>query len=666
MLPRVSSASVRPAGLARREPRRCARRGAGALALVVATVLAYLPALRAGYVWDDDDYVTNNPLLSAPDGLWRIWFSMDQPSQYFPLVYTSFRLEYALWGLEPFGYHLVNVLLHAANALLLVVVLHQLKLPGAWLAGAIFALHPVHVESVAWITERKNVLSTFFFLTALAAWIRFAEPGAGARARWYGLSLGSYVLALLAKTTACTLPAAQILALFVRGRPVGLRRVAQVLPFFVVGVAMGLLTLWWERVKQGTHGERFEMTLVESTLVASRAVWFYLGKLAWPTQLSFSYPRFAIDPGDLWQYLPLVAGAALLLALWRFRDALGRGPLAAALFFVAMLSPLIGFIPLYTFLYTFVADHYQYVASIGPIALLAGAAAHHLWPRAPRLALGAAAVLLAVLGALTFAQSRVYESSETLWRDVIAKNPGSWMAHANLGRELLREGPAAEALPSFQEAARLRPDLAQPHHGMGAALVRSGRPDEARPHFERALEIDPDFHASHQRLAALRWREGDRDGALAHFDAMVRIAPRDAASRVAHARALAALGRAAEADAEYRAALALAPEHPAALRGLARLRASCPGGRAPESGEASEPAERLVDLRPGDPSALRLLAAAYAAEGRTEDAAALAEDAFRRAVAAERHALAQRIEHELARYAARERCPAPETGSATP
>jgi hypothetical protein len=344
-----------------------------AAAIVAATLVAYLPALGAGFVWDDDDYVTNNPLLRDPDGLARIWLSADAPSQYFPLVYTFFRLEYALWGLEPFGYHLVNVCLHAANALLAWAVLARLALPGAWLAAAIFALHPVHVESVAWISERKNVLSTLCFLGALLAWLRFALDGAGKR--WWIVAFGLYVLALFAKTTACTLPAAQLLALWLRGRAIDARRLAQLAPFLVVGVAMGAFTILWERLHQGTQGDRFALGFVESVLVASRAVWFYLGKLALPIGLSFSYPKFEVGAGDPRDWAWLVAGALLLFALWRARGRLGRGPLTAALFFVAMLSPVLGFIPLYTFLYTYVADHYQYVASLGPIALAAGAGA---------------------------------------------------------------------------------------------------------------------------------------------------------------------------------------------------------------------------------------------------------------------------------------------------
>ena len=224
------------------------------LLLVAATLLAYQPAWQAGFIWDDDEYVTNNPLLTAPDGLKRIWFSLDSPSQYFPLTYTVFRIERSLWGLNPAGYHWVNILLHAANALLVWRLLRRLSVPGAWLAAAIFALHPVQVESVAWVTELKNVLSLFFFLLALLAWVEFVEDRPKPLWRFYRLALMFCALALFSKTTACTLPAALLLILWLKGKPITRSRLAQIVPFLVLGVGMGLVTVWWERFHQEVRG----------------------------------------------------------------------------------------------------------------------------------------------------------------------------------------------------------------------------------------------------------------------------------------------------------------------------------------------------------------------------------------------------------------------------
>src|SRR5438309_10758800 len=273
------------------------RRGAIAFALVLAvlTILVYRPAWNGGFLWDDDVYITTNELLTAPDGLRRIWFSFDSPSQYFPLVYTMFRVEHAFWGLNPTGYHWVNLLLHVANALLVWGVLARLKVPGAWLAGAIFALHPVQVESVAWITERKNVLMGFFFLLTLLAWVAFVDERTKRRWCFYGLALILYVLALSAKTTACTLPAALLLILWLQKKPISWQRTFEILPFLVLGLAMGLLAMWWEHYHQGTSRAAIPfLSPVDRVLVASRAVWFYVSKLIWPSNLTFIYPKWNI------------------------------------------------------------------------------------------------------------------------------------------------------------------------------------------------------------------------------------------------------------------------------------------------------------------------------------------------------------------------------------
>src|SRR5215469_7376994 len=287
------------------------------LLLVGLTLIVYHPAWRAGFIWDDDVYVTGNPLLTASDGLWRIWFSLDSPSQYFPLTYTTFYVERSFWGLNPAGYHWVNFLLHAANALLVWRLLERLRVPGAWLAAAVFALHPVQVESVAWITERKNVLMGLFFLLTLRVWIKFVE-GQGKRPwLFYALALFLYALALSAKTTACTLPAALVLILWLKKVPVDWRRLAEVAPFVAMGIGMGLVTMWWERYHMGTQGKLFVIEPVERVLIASRALWFYAGELFWPANLAFSYPRWTISASDPFAYGWVLALVAVGAVIWR-------------------------------------------------------------------------------------------------------------------------------------------------------------------------------------------------------------------------------------------------------------------------------------------------------------------------------------------------------------
>src|SRR5213596_3703841 len=426
-----------------------------ALVLAAATIFAYRPAWNGGFLWDDDVYITNNELLTAPDGLRRIWFSLDSPSQYFPLVYTTFRIEHAVWGLDPTGYHWVNLLLHIANALLVWLVLARLKVPGAWLAGAIFALHPVQVESVAWITERKNVLMGFFFLLTLLAWIVFIDERTKRPWPFYGLALDFYALALSAKSTACTLPAALLLILWLQKRRINTRRLIQILPFVILGMGMGLLAVWWERYHQGTSRAVFAfLTPIERILIASRAVWFYLSKLIWPSNLTFIYPRWNISPQHLLDYTWLLAGIVLCAAIYFVRRYVGRSAEVAAAFFVATLSPVLGFIMLFTFRYTFVADHYQYLACIGPIALASAGiiSLSHKFAQYRVAIASAALVAVAGLGMLTWRLAAAYSDIETLWRTTLAKNPECWMAHTNIGLVLFQKGQIDDAIAHYRSA----------------------------------------------------------------------------------------------------------------------------------------------------------------------------------------------------------------------
>jgi len=498
------------------------------LALVAATIFAYQPIWHAGFIWDDDLYVTHNRLLSAPDGLQRIWFSLDSPSQYFPLTYTAFRVEHALWGLNPAGYHWVNLLLHAANALLVWRLLKRLGVPGAWLAAAIFSLHPVQVESVAWITELKNILSLFFSLLTLLAWIEFVGAETGRRRPQYFLALMFYSLAILSKTTACTLPAGLFLILWLKGGSITRSRLVQIVPFLALGAGMGLLAMWWERYHQGTEGRFFSLGLTERVLLASRALWFYVGKLAWPANLTFSYPRWAISPADPFAYLWLIAGAGLAAVIFFTRRFFGRGVEVAVLFYMATLMPLLGLIMLYTFRYSFVADHYQYAAGIGPVALAAAGIAMALeFSGKIKMFLKPAlyGVLLLTLGVLTWRQCGMYASLETLWRTTLARNPDSYLAHESLGDVLLRKGQVDEALVHFRRALVIQPGFAEAHCNLGIALDQQGRTDEAIVQLRKALELQADYPIADNNLGSIFSRQGQVDEAMAWFRRALAVQP---------------------------------------------------------------------------------------------------------------------------------------------
>jgi protein O-mannosyl-transferase len=502
------------------------------LLLVAITIAAYQTVGHAGFIWDDDIYVTANPLLTAPDGLKRIWLSLDSPSQYFPLVYTTFRLEYALWGLNAAGYHWVNVLLHAVNAVFVWMLLRNLRIPGAWLAGALFALHPVQVESVAWITERKNVLMGFFFLLALLAWTRFIKKEQRGRWWFYALALFLYLLALASKTTACTIPAALLLVLWLQRKTINLARIAQVAPFVILGIGMGLVSIWWERHHQGTQGHLFAIGLGERILLAHRGIWFYLGKLVWPNELSFSYPSSPISLANPLDYLWVGGTIVFAVLIWFLRRHAGRSIEVAMLFFVATLSPMLGFIMLYTFRYSWTADHYQYLACLGPLALVAagvtlaskkyGSAA--TWT----LRIGGAALIF-LLGVRTWRQAAIYKDEETLWRATLSTNPNSWLAHNNLGLRLAVTGRIEESLSEFERAVELDPEYVEAHNNLANTYARLDRRDEAVSEYEKTIALNPRLSQAHANVATLLLKMGRREEAMAHVQQARALGLRDVA-----------------------------------------------------------------------------------------------------------------------------------------
>ena len=533
----------------------------GAL-LVAATLAAYWPAFSAGFVFDDEDYVTRNPLLTAPDGWSRIWFSAHAQSQYFPLVFSTLRIEYGLWGLWPAGYHAVNVGIHIINALLVWVLLRRLNLPGAWLAAAIFALHPVEVESVAWVTEMKNTESTMFYLLALLAWLNFSR---GRGRGYYLLALALYLPALFAKTTACTLPAALVLVLWLARQPVGWRRIVQILPFLLLGFGLGLVTVWWEKHLGSFHPPVHLLGgPLDRLVIATHAVWFYAGKVFWPVPLIFSYPRWNIDSGDWRQYGWLLACLLAAAGLWLGRRRIGIGPLAAVIFFVAALSPMLGFIPLYTFYFTYVADHYQYLACAGLMALFAGLAAH--WtgkipgPHGRSVPMVLAALLLGGLGILTWRQCGIYRNPEVLWTDTVNKNPQSWMAHMNLGRQLALRQKYDEAEEHYRTSLAINPDEDSTHYNYANLLVHTGRLDEGIGQYRESLRLNPRRAEAHSNLGTVLKRQHRTDEAIAEYELAIRCQPDYADAYYNLGNALWEEKRLDEAVTAYRQAVQLNPD----------------------------------------------------------------------------------------------------------
>jgi tetratricopeptide (TPR) repeat protein len=560
---------------------RAARRFLPAALILGAALLAYAPVLRAGFIWDDRTFLTQNPLIHASDGLYRFWFTT-APPDYFPLTSSMLWFEWRLWGLNAAGYHLVNVLLHAASAVLLWRVLLRLKVPGAWLAGLLFAVHPVAVESVAWIAERKSALPMVFYLASLLAWqnaecrvqnaecrINDNEPdcarkrSASGEARsafhsafctpYYVLSLVLFLLALLAKTSVVMLPAVLLgCAWWRRGRVAG-RDFLRALPFAVLAAALGLVTVWYQYHNAIAGGVVRTDGLAARAAGAGWAAWFYLYKALLPLKLCFVYPRWTTS-ASLLAFVPGLLFLGMLCLFARFRRSWGRPCLFALGHFLVALLPVLGFLDIYFMRYSLVADHWQYTALIGVVALVAGLPAWVMerpgrparrslgeggWRTAAMAAAGALALACAVL---TFRQTLIYHDEETLWRDTLAKNPKAWIAYGNLGGLL-----AAKAMAPGADSARLLDEAEQCC-------------EEALRDLDQALAPKSYYAETYANRGLIRGAANRCAEALSDLDRAIALQPGNAEMYINRGNIHAAANRCAEAIRDYDQAIALQPD----------------------------------------------------------------------------------------------------------
>ncbi|MBU0678615.1 MAG: tetratricopeptide repeat protein [Verrucomicrobia bacterium] len=476
-----------------------AKSGIVRAAIILAVVLiAYIPAMKAGFVWDDAEHILDNQALRSTEGLTEIWTGIHRLAtmQYYPLTFSTFWAQHQLWGDDPFGYHLTNIILHAINAILLWLLLRRLTVPGAWFAGLLFAVHPVHVMSVAWATELKNVLSGLFYLLALHAYFSFAgvEPALQRTPRrwcFYGLAAVAFALALLSKTATCLFPITVLLLLWWKRGRVTSEDFTPVIPLIFLGGGMGMFTLWVETQLVGASGAGFSLPLIERVIIAGRSFWFYLGKLFWPHPLVFFYERWEIDASSVVSYVPPVLAVVLLVLLWALRRRVGRGPFMAMLYFAVAAPFLVIIQVIYMMRYTFVSDHWVYFASPAVMALAAAVGAS-LLKRAGRIVrVGTAVVLLLGCGILTWTQAGNYRDIETLYQDCLSKNSQCWIAAYNLGVIREEQNRLDEALELYDRAIAIKPDYFEAFNNSGTALVRTGRVDEAIDRWLRCLEIHP-------------------------------------------------------------------------------------------------------------------------------------------------------------------------------
>ncbi|MYH39566.1 MAG: tetratricopeptide repeat protein [Candidatus Dadabacteria bacterium] len=643
------------------------------LGLLVAA--SYSPALQAEFVWDDF-LLTKLKAVSSWGGIWQLWFDPATAylqrdaveSHYWPFLYTTFWLDHKLWGFHPLGYHVFNLLLHFANTALLWRLLLRLEIPGAFFAAAIFAVHPLHVESVAWVISRKDLLSALFYLSAFLMWMRFIKMS---RSRCYVAALLLFAVALLCKSIAITLPVTLLIFQWWREDRVTPRDFILTAPFFLVGLIVGGFDTWFYKANTALS---FDYSVYERVLIASRALWFYVERLLWPVDLAVVYPRWEIDAADPAGWVYVVAAAAVALAFWTLRHRIGRGPLACALFFAVTLSPTLGFVDYNYMGQSFVADRYQYLAGAGVIVFFAAAATRGV-QRLPSVssksaAKGIALALLALLGVATWNQTGVYKNEVSLFKHVISFNPQSWAAHQNLGIALLRLNESEEAesylrrsleifplnpkafrnlgealrrqeryeesLKWYRAAVSLEPDKPLNHVGMGTVFFQLELYEEAISNMKRALEIQPDFSTApgiHSLIGQGLRKMGRHGEADKYFDLSVKLGmemnPRDPGVLFSRAQDLRGRKLHQESLKWYLSAVELDPDFTLAYAGMGdslyRL------GRYPE---AVSSMKRALELMPDFPLASTLhylTGQSFRKMGRHDEAEVHYEDALRTA-----------------------------------
>ncbi len=509
----------------------------GWVGLLVIGTLVYLPALNGSFLWDDNAHVTRAELRSL-EGLARIWFELGATQQYYPVLHSAFWIEHRIWGDSVFGYHAWNLFLHLLSAGLIVTLMRRLAIRGAWLAGFIFAVHPVCVESVAWISEQKNTLSTTFYLLAMLAYLRFDRLARASSPdenrsphcwRFYALASVLFLLAALTKTVTVTLPAALLVIFWWRHGKLTRRDITPLLPWFVFSIAAGLMTAWVERTYIGASGEAFDLNLWQRTLLAGQIVWFYFGKLLWPADLMFIYPRWDMTTTTLGHYL------GLLIFLWKIRHR-SRAPLAAALLFGGTLFPALGFFNVFPFQFSYVADHFQYLASIA--IFVAGASclvklSAKLLSNQPWVSTTLGICLLSVLALIAHRQSRHYRDNITLYRTTLEQNPACWLASYNLGLELAGIGKTTEAIAWYRETLDIKPHYAEVHANLGIALSKlPGGLAEGIRELEKAVQLKPELLVAKNNLANLIADDPDRsEEAISFFKDLLRHDPTHAGIR---------------------------------------------------------------------------------------------------------------------------------------
>jgi protein O-mannosyl-transferase len=559
--------------------------------IALACLWVYSPSYHGDWLWDDDQLLTANPVVQSGSltGLSKLWFNPDG-ADFFPLSYTALWAQWPFFKNQPTGYHVTTIVLHLIGSMLLWALLDRMQIPGAWLSSLIFAIHPVAVESVAWVSETKNTLSLPLFLLSCLCWVVQDDEHEGPRrTRFYLLSIVFFLLAMLAKTSMVGLPVLLLLHAWWKRGTVTVQDLIRTSPFFLISLVLGLITIQYQ------HGRAIGAEKILVGGVASRiatagmAILFYLKQIVWPVNLLPIYPRWEVDPPKVWQFLawPVIAAAAAWLWANRGtadRPGWGRHALFGLGFFLLMVLPVLGFVTISYMRITWVADHFIYLPMIGVIALI-GAATTRWYerstPSAQPLILAGGAILLATCGLLAFRYANDWASEDALWTHTLKTNHDAWQAHNRLGAKKFSRGDIEGGFYHFTQSTRLRPDLGETHNNLGSALSAKGRLDEAIKEFAVACQLTPHVPAMRVNLANALFQAGRFVEASDAFLFLLEKEPNNATLLNNYAVTLYRQGNKDEAILHFRKALEINPTLKDAREGLAVALGEQPAGPAP-------------------------------------------------------------------------------------
>ncbi len=617
--------------------------------LLIVIIISYFPALQSGFIWDDDDYITNNKTLNSIEGLKQIWFEFGATPQYYPLVFTGFWIEYHLWGINPFGYHFINVLLHVLNAFLIYLVLKKFDIPFSHFISLLFALHPVCVESVAWITERKNVLSYFFYLSAFLSYLKFIDLQEQTRNRslkdnkniinqtkalkFYILCFAFYIAALLSKTVSSSLPAVLILITLWKNKKFSIKDIIILIPFFIFGAAFGIITIWMEKHNVGAVGHAWSLNFAERFILAGRVIIFYISKIIFPFNLMFIYPRWDINYKEIIQYIFPITVILIFTVTLVFRKIIGFSLSIIFACFCITLFPALGFFDVYPMRYSFVADHFQYHAIIYIIIFISVSMIFIIEKMFKNLKTFKIIISLFFISScllfafLTYRQCFIYKDIETLWVETLKKNPKAGIAHNNLANIMVKKNKNSEAIPHYYEAIKTMSYDETLYYNLANALFNTGKYFESFPYYEKAISINPDFAEAHNNYGNSLVKVNKIQEAEEHFKKSLELKPDFPNPYFKIGDIMLQKGNTKSALDYYRKAYRIDPNWSDVANNLAWILAT--NKKYQNIDEAVAIAKKAFkDSDGNDPSVLDTLAAAYAASGNFENAIKYAEKAY--------------------------------------